>query len=160
MVSAELIALLERLAEPAPKQDDDALSPAERALLAAHARELRAEDKRQSSTLDHDQHTRSKETPASRTPAINAALIDELERAHAALAQQSAVDLTVTLPRFIEALEAADMSKADTLALADRLLPSGGPRPRSRTQALGAIKGRLMQRFRDAVRTAKLGDRG
>lgn len=160
MVKAELIALLERLAEQPSQPDAPLLSPAERALLSAHAQQLRqGHDDLQ--VRSKDRSLAAPQKPKTSAPApVNTALIDELDHAYQALAQQSARDLTVNLPRFIEALETADLNKADTLALAERILPAGSARHRSRTQALGAIKGRLMQRFRDAVRTAKLGDRG
>ncbi len=152
MANQPLIALLESLAaaEVVPP-----LSPKERQLLKAHVEQLR-EAAAASNQLASLPLPDKAPAPAATKPAPSQAVI-RLKLKYQATLDLPTAQQAPALQRLADDLEASVLSKAEVLELSQAILPSDGPRYRSKTQALNAIKGRLMQRFRDAVRTAKLG---
>ncbi len=144
MASRTLLALLDRLATADAPQT---LTAHERALLARHRKTL-APSKRGSRSAEQT----SRQSPKDTAPSVQAR---DLIARHQQLAMQSDAGLANALQAYLQSLEATRLTKAETLALAQAILPEA-QRFRSGSEALAAIKARLMQRYRDAVRTAKL----
>lgn len=158
MASAALRDLLQRLVAAS---EPVILTPEERALLCEHLTALRPakplplgpqRGPTTSSTPRSDLSGAGNQPPDTQNLSP---LVSRLVQEHDALALARDGALANGLQALLSALDQTKLSKNDALSLAQVLLP-GGRRFRSGTEALSAVKARLMQRYRDAVRTATL----
>ncbi len=150
MASPALRRLLHRLATAS---EPLALSPEERALLADHLASLSSKPRQ---TTKPKAHAAAKAAGVSPTgDPIPSPRVAGFVKDHERLSQARDAALASGLQALITALDDVRLSKSEALSLAQALLP-GGKRYRSGAEALAAVKARLIQRYRDAVRTATL----